>query len=149
MIKIAGIALGSWLVDGRPGDTPWQVAEMVAGFEPDTVPILSRHGGLAIGYLDTLTSDPTRRNLRFTGAISEYPDIVARLREGALPISIELSTPHRSSQRADRSRVRADGRFFRGRTAAPGQMLIGVAFSERPAAPGSLLWLDTEEKGTT
>ena len=61
-------------------------AEMAARFEPGTVPLLSRHGGVPLGYLDALVAEG--QDLRFTGSVSDDPDLVARLPLG-VGISIE------------------------------------------------------------
>ena len=146
-LRVAGVALGRFpMVDGRPQDPDWYAAFLVARFVPDTVPILSRHGGIAAGYLDTLEADGP--DLRFGGWIVDYPDIVSRLRRacgvsietafGAVPLLggghyLPRSTIHRLRQGTEPS-------HYLG-TYREGDQLVGVALSDNPAAPGSCAWI--------
>jgi hypothetical protein len=144
-VQAHGTALGRFmLIDGRPADHAWQVAEMVANFRPGTVPILSRHGGFAIGEVETLTAD--WRDLRFTGTLMPFPDLIERLQREWLPISIEtVEGVHprldgrRHSDEATRP-LSESKPWFRG-VIDYGYNLVGIALTDRPAAPGSYLWL--------
>jgi hypothetical protein len=138
-MRVRGVALGRFmLTDGRPADRPGDAADMVAHFEPDTVPILSRHGGILIGYLDSLAAQGA--DLHFTGDVTDFPDLIERLRNGG-PVSIE---------RSDGGYPRADGvlppfawtlpQHFRGRLRI-GANLVGVALTTNPAARGSVMWI--------
>jgi hypothetical protein len=131
-VRVGGIAVGRLLL------TADDTAQMVAHFTPDTVPILSRHGGVLLGYLDTLMADGP--DLRFTGWCVPYPDLEAGLRHG-VPVSIE--TAAMTLEQADTPRDPGSEPdtypHFRG-TVRLGRTLIGVALADRPMARGSMIW---------
>jgi hypothetical protein len=136
-IRVAGIATGRYvMIDGRAGDHPDEVAQMVAAFAPDTVPVLTGHGGELLGYLDSLTIEH-RRDLRFAGSVStDDPDVLDRLRMGS-GASIETVVgvePYEGQQPAANTWP-----HFRGQL-RQGQNLVGVALSNNPAAKFSAIW---------
>jgi hypothetical protein len=139
-VRVAGVAIGRYaLRDGRPGDTSEMVADMVAHFAPG-VPILLKHGGVPIGTIDSVVAEHGR-DLRFTGEVVDYPDVVERLRKG-VPVSIELvegvePTPGVVTRDAEFTDTHP---HWRGQVAL-GWNLIAVALSDSPAAPGSLMWV--------
>jgi hypothetical protein len=158
MIRVAGVAVGRYqMADGRPGDPPEDVAAMVARFAPGTVPILSRHRGVLLGYLDSVTAEHGR-DLRFTGEVVEYPDLVERLLAGA-GISIETANAEEptgiatdsgiteSIHTQDDATLERGARFvdahphWRG-VLGVGANLVGLALSDAPAAAGSIAWVD-------
>jgi hypothetical protein len=151
-MQVQGIVVARHLlVDGRPSQSRAEIAEMVAAFEPGSVGILSRHGGLAIGSVETLTAEGGR-DLRFTGFVVDYPDLVERLRHRAVGISVEIARP-----RAPRWDGRPEPGTELVMTAAPhfrgtlgiGATLIGIALSDNPAAAGSVLWRVPEAEVST
>ena len=141
--RVAGIALGRFaMIDGRPQDEDWIAAVMVRNFMPGTVPLLSRHGGLAAGYLDTLRAEGP--DLRWTAKISPWPDIVEQLRHGH-GISIEYVMAYRLPSGQWPAWVTTTTRavafpYYLGKT-GNGPTLTGVALSVRPAARGSVAWI--------
>ena len=140
-MRVEGVALGRFaMVDGRPADTAPTVAEIIANFSGGTVPLLTRHGrhgGIAVGYLDTLTAD--WRDLHFTGTVLDDPDLCAVLRRGC-PVSVEYGEGLPS--RTDGQRWSGQPRhtpYFVG-SYRLGVNLVGVAIlwnGEPPAARGS------------
>jgi hypothetical protein len=143
-LRVHGRAVGRFtLADGRPGDKDWQAAEMVAHFEPETVPILTRHGGIPVGYLDELTAEGP--DLRMAGTVtSDDPEIVAVLQrgvaisiepcEGGYPLIPGLPNPY-----AGIPPLSVSHPHYRGRLRS-GMNLIGVALlwrGEKPAAKDS------------
>jgi hypothetical protein len=144
--RVAGLAVGRFaLVDGRRGDYDWEARMMVEHFKPATVPFLSRHGGLPVGYLDTLRAEGP--DLHFTASLVDYPDIIEQLRSGH---AISIETVYSPSPLPDGSwprHVKLTSRThaeqlpnFRG-TLRPGPNLIGIALVVRPAARMSVAWL--------
>lgn len=139
-VAVRGVLIGRFpLADGRPGDTREAIAEMVAAFEPGTVPILSKHGGLPVGYLDTLEPwDAKGWDLAFTGSVAPYPDLVERLARG-VNVSSEQLYPAWAHSLGWMPPARVWREHFTG-TRTDGYQLIGVAAllrGERPAARGS------------
>jgi hypothetical protein len=131
------------LTDGRPPDTPEMARQMVAAFVPRTVPILSRHRGAHIGYVDGLSAN--RSDLRLTGEVVDYPDILDALRAG-VPISIEVveaipAVPAAFALSTDRAAPTLAAHPHYSGQLCEGWNLIGVALSNRPAARDSVLWL--------
>jgi hypothetical protein len=141
-ITVRGVLIGRFrLIDGRPGDTREAIAEMVAAFEPGTVPVLSRHGGLLIGRLDTLQPwDREGLDLAFTGHVCPYPDLAARLRRG-VAVSSEQLYPESDWSLPWMPAPRAWRQHFTGRRSA-GYQLIGIAVTDAPAARGSFMVAD-------
>lgn len=140
-MNVAGIALG-YLTDTRPNDELWMTAQMAAHFTPGTVPFLSRHGGVVIGTVDTVTADG--RDLHFAGTVVDYPDLVERLRLGSIPVSIETVWGYEPLPAGvhdpDLSEpLSVTKPSFTG-TLRLGTNLVGIALSERPAARGSIVW---------
>ena len=138
-VPVRGVLIGRFrLIDGRPGDTADAIAQMCEDFQPGTVPILSRHGGLWIGTLDTLTPwDAVGCDLAFTGTVSEYPDLIERLRRGVSVSSEQLYPPFVDTTgwpTVDPARRSYFTRKWNG-----GYQLCGVAISEAPAARGSFM----------
>ena len=145
MVRVIGLVVCRLpLIDGRPGQSPAQVAEMVRHFRPATVPIVSRHyTAELLGYLNGLEATD-RWDLLFTGEIAARPDLVARLRSTGVSVSIEINyrgsvlpAPHPGRE------YDAKQPHFLGRL-ADGATLVGVALTDTPAAPGSLLVADPE-----
>jgi hypothetical protein len=140
--RVAGVAVIRFaLVDGRPAYQAWQAEEMVAAFIPDTVPLLTRHGGLPIGYLETLHADGA--DLHFTASVVDEQVVVKILQRG-YPVSVEVARcpyPGEPARHATSRRDIPPFRYFRGGL-APGSNLVGVALSQRPAAPWSVAWLE-------
>lgn len=144
-LRVAGVCLGRFpLVDGRPQDEAWMAQAMVAHFEPGSVPLMSWHGGVPFGSVETLTADGA--DLHFSGSMLDYPDIIEQLRRGH-GISIEIATgyppPPDGRPRQDTHPRREAYPHWTG-TLHIGPNLTGVALSERPAAPGSVMWLVRE-----
>ncbi len=138
MQRVAGVLLGRFqLADGRPAREQWEVADMLAHFEPGTVPLLNRHGGLPAGYLDALWAEG--RDLHWTGTILPYPDVVEQLRRGA-PISLESTYRGTAAGATLAAEGVAPRIYFRG-TLCDGVNLVGIALEPSPAAAGSIAWL--------
>ena len=144
---VAGVAIGRFaMIDGRRQDEPWEALAMVEAFEPDTVPLLTCHGGVPGGYLQTLTADGP--DLHLTANLTGDREFVERLRRGA-PISLEVCSTYRRDGVLRQHRPEAPYRhewlpgersYYRG-TLRPGPNLVGVAVVEVPAARGSCAWL--------
>ena len=140
-IRVTGLAVGSRpMVDGRPADTEDQVRQMVAAFVPDTVPILSHHRGVILGYVDRLTAHG--RDIEFSGEIGDRNrDLADVLRNGGIPISIEIAEggePIPGVSNRDGGFV-ATHPHYRGQV-RDGWNVVGVALSDDPAAIGSVMW---------
>jgi hypothetical protein len=140
-LAVRGVLLGRFrLTDGRPGDTREAITEMVAAFEPGTVPILSRHGGLWIGHLDTLRPwDAYAGDLYYTGTVTAYPDLVERLQSGVAVSSEQCYPPWDEALGWPGAPHKGRRDYFSGKRTGSYQ-LIGVALllnGEQPAARGS------------
>jgi hypothetical protein len=143
-MRVAGVAVGSFgMVDGRPADTAATVAEIVANFRNGTVPLLTRHGGIPVGYLSTLEAGgPLRRDLAFTGEVLDDEELGAVLRRGC-PVSVEYGEG--LPARSDGGRWSGQPRhspYFVGRYRL-GMNLVVIAIlwnGEQPAARGSVVW---------
>jgi hypothetical protein len=120
---------------------------MVANFRPDEVPILSHHGGDWIGDLDELIADGP--DLRFRGFLEPFADLLEQLRRArSLPVSIEanegvdaLPAGLRYPDEEAAARRSSAPTHWRGQVRR-GWYLTGVAIEARPAAPGSLIWIE-------
>lgn len=128
------------LADGRAPHTVDQLRSMVANFRVGTVPIVSRHGGSLLGWVDMLWVEG--RDLAFAGSVTADADLARRLREGRVPVSIETLGPPEYMARALAPRV-ARNSYFRGATGVASVILCGIAIAQNPAAPGSAMWRDT------
>jgi CubicO group peptidase (beta-lactamase class C family) len=138
-MRVRGVLIGRFpLVDGRPGDEPWMIRDMLAAFEPETVPILSSHGNFRLGYLHTLTLwNGSPRDMAFTGSVTDHdPGIVAELQRGVY-VSLEQYLPRAWDQLTGPGRAT----YFRGRR-GDSFTLCGVAITRTPAARGS--WMMAE-----
>lgn len=141
-IRVSGVALGRFTTRTGPPARSEDVAAIVANFVPGTVPILWRHGGLRIGVLDTLLADWL--DLRFTGTIVEYPELVARLAGGSIPVSTEtvlgdIALPEGVSYPDATPPMSVSRPHFTG-IIRYGRNLVGLALVENPLARGSILW---------
>jgi len=144
IVRVAGLAVGRFaMLDGRPPDQPWMARSMVANFGPGTVPLLDRHGGQWIGWLDDLRAEDA--DLRFAGWIEADDALVARLRRG-VPVSIECAEgreplPPGIDWQIPLGRPIAESNPAYQGTFGLGMNLLGIAMSDRPAARGSVMWL--------
>jgi hypothetical protein len=142
VLRVRGVLLGRFdLVDGRPADDRSMIADQLAAFEPDTVPILTAHGGDRLGWLSTLEAwDELGLDLAFRGSITTTDaDLVARLWRG-VHASAEISPP-RDWPRVGPGWATRPAAYFRG-TRSPSWQLVGVAIVSNPAARGS--WMAAE-----
>lgn len=139
-MRVVGIATGSAMVDGRPGDPPHRIAAMVYAFRPGVVPIVSSHRhGMLLGYLDAIAPSDGR-DLILAGEVVDDADVIARFRAG-VPISIEACEvgPAAPETHAAGQAWVASKPHWRGQL-REGWNLVGVSVTSDPAASGSALW---------
>jgi hypothetical protein len=148
-MRVAGVALGRFaLTDGRRADKPRDAAEMVAHFVPDTVPLVFGHGGVLLGYLDSLAAEGA--DLHFTGTVGGWPDLPDVLRDGR---AVSIETVYGAAPLPDGGRYpdelaepAVSYSYFVG-SVRVGLNLVGIAVlltGQRPAARGSVVWIADE-----
>lgn len=126
------------------GIPPAQQAGFLGHFAPAEVAILDGHDGKTIGWVGAVMAES--RNVWFQARLFDA-DTIARLRRGPVAVSVEAEgrsvapSPNAGSSSPNLPRSMP---YYWGTRGRPGWTLVGIAVLrawERPARPGSALWL--------